>query len=85
MPDGLGFKALGYALIGLLALTVLILSIVSLRIEIISGTPPNGFSPVIIIIAALCALIALLTAYVQFQRASSTMLRWQTAVITSTE
>jgi hypothetical protein len=83
MASALDFKALGYALIGILALTVLILSVVSLRREIISGTPPNGFSPVIIIIAALCALIALLTAYVQFQRASSTMLRLETAEISS--
>ena len=79
MADVLAFKALGYALIGLLAFTVLILSIVSLRREIIFGTPPNGFSPVIIIIAALCALIALAIAYVQLQRPVSTLLRWERA------
>jgi hypothetical protein len=72
MPDVLAFKALGYALIGLLAFTILILSIVSLRSEIIFGTPPNGFSPVIIIITALCVVIALVTAYVQLQRPVST-------------
>jgi hypothetical protein len=85
MAGALAFKALSYGLVGLLALTVLILSIVSLRREIISGKPPNGFSPVILIIAALCAFIVLLTAYIQLQRTTSTMLRRETAAITSTE
>ena len=77
MPDVLAFKALGYALIGSLALTVLILSVVSLRIEIISGKPLNSFLLVVVIIATLCAFIALLTGYVQLQRAISPVLRWE--------
>jgi hypothetical protein len=48
------------ALIGLLALTVLILSVVALRKEIVFGKPLSGFLPVVLIIGALCALIALL-------------------------
>jgi hypothetical protein len=77
MPDVLAFKALGYALIGLLALTVLILSVVSLRIEIISGKPLNSFLLVVVIVATLCAFITLLTGYVQLQRAISPVLRWE--------
>jgi hypothetical protein len=77
MPDVLVFKALGYALIGLLGVTVLILSIVWLRIEIISGKSLNSFLLVVVIIATLCAFIALLTGYVQLQRAISPVLRWE--------
>ncbi len=83
MPDPLAFKALSYGAVGLLALTLLILSVVWLRIEIISGKPLSGFLPVLLIIAALCALISLLTAYVQFQQATSTMLHWERAAFTS--
>ena len=43
MPDPLAFKALSYGLVGLLPLSVLILSVVWLRIEIISGKPLSGF------------------------------------------
>ena len=85
MPDPLAFKALSYGAVGLLALTLLILSVVWLRIEIISGKPLSGFVPVLLIIAALSALISLLTAYVQFQQATSTMLHWERAAFTSTE
>jgi hypothetical protein len=84
VPDPLAFKALSYGAVGLLALTVLILSVVWLRIEIISGTL-SGFLPVLLIIAALCALISLLAAYVQFQQATSTMLHWERAAFTSKE
>jgi membrane-bound ClpP family serine protease len=83
VPDPLAFKALSYGAVGLLALTLLILSVVWLRIEIISGKPLSGFLPVLLIIAALCALISLLTAYVQFQQATSTMLHWERAAFTS--
>ena len=82
MPDPLAFKALSYGAVGLLALTLLILSVVWLRIEIISGKPLSGFVPVLLIIAALSALISLLTAYVQFQQATSTMLHWERAAFT---
>jgi hypothetical protein len=83
VPDPLAFKALSYGAVGLLALTLLILSVVWLRIEIISGKPLSGFVPVLLIIAALSALISLLTAYVQFQQATSTMLHWERAAFTS--
>jgi hypothetical protein len=83
VPDPLAFRALSYGLVGLWALTVLILSVVWLRIEIISGKPLSGFVPVLLIIAALSALISLLTAYVQFQQATSTMLHWERAAFTS--
>jgi hypothetical protein len=85
VPDPLAFKALSYGAVGLLALTLLILSVVWLRIEIISGKPLSGFVPVLLSIAALSALISLLTAYVQFQQATSTMLHWERAAFTSKE
>jgi hypothetical protein len=82
MLDALAFKAISYALIGILALTCLILSVVSLRIEIISASPLNGLFPFVLIIVGFCVLIALATAYVQAQRATSTMLRWERAALT---
>jgi hypothetical protein len=85
MPDVLAFKAVGYALIGFLALTVLILTVVSLRTEIISGKPLNSFVPVVIIIATLCAFIALFTAYLELQRANSLLLRWERVSIIGKE
>jgi hypothetical protein len=83
MPDALAFKALSYGLIGILALAGLILSFVSLRREIICGKPPSRFSPVILIIAALCAFIALLTAYIHSSERLQIMLRWERAAVTS--
>jgi hypothetical protein len=83
MPDALTFKAVSYGLIGILALAGLILSFASLRREIISGKPPKGLSPVIVIIAALCAFIALLTAYIHSSGRLPIMLRWERAAVTS--
>lgn len=68
VADPLAFKLLSYGLIGLLASTVLILWVVSLRREIISGKSPNGLLP--LVVAVLCAFIALLTAYIEVRQAS---------------
>jgi hypothetical protein len=83
MADALAFKVLSYGLIGLLALTVLILSIVSLRREIFAGQPVNGLLPVVLVLAALCASIALFAAYIHFLQVSSILLRWDAAAFTS--
>jgi hypothetical protein len=68
--DPLAFKAVSYGLAGILALAGLVLSVVSLRIEIIYGKPVHGLLPVTLMIASLCFLIVLLTAYVQLQPAA---------------
>jgi hypothetical protein len=69
--------------VGLLALTALVLSIISLKREIVSGKPLDGFLPVALIIAALCASIALLAAYIHFLQVSSILLRWDAAAFSS--
>jgi hypothetical protein len=65
--DFLVFKPVSYALILLLVLTGLTLAVVSLKKELISGSPLNGLFPFVLIIAGLCVLMAPTTAYVQFQ------------------
>jgi hypothetical protein len=62
MAVTLAFKALTLALVGLLVITVLALSLVSLRKEIHTGQPLTGLFPLVLIIATFCILIALLTA-----------------------
>jgi hypothetical protein len=81
--DPLAFKALSYGLAGLLALAAIVLSVVSLRIEIIYGKPVHGLFPVVLMISALCVFIVLVTAYVELQRPVSTLLRWERAAFTS--
>lgn len=83
MADPLAFKALSYGLIGLLASTVLVLWMVSLRREIIAGKSLNGLLPVLVVVAALCAFIGLLSAYVQFHQPSSILLQSGTLGINS--
>jgi hypothetical protein len=75
MLDPLAFKTLSYALAVLLALAALVRSLISLRIEIIYGKPFNGLFPTVLIIGAFCLLSLLFTAYVQYQRSASTMVR----------
>jgi hypothetical protein len=57
--DPLAFNALNYALAVLLALAALVLSLISLRIEIIYGKPFNGLFPTVLIIGAFCLLSVL--------------------------
>jgi membrane protease YdiL (CAAX protease family) len=83
--DPLAFKAVSYGLILLIALVVLVLSLVSFRKEFISDKPVHGLFPLVLIIAGLCVLISLATAYVQFQRPVSILLRWERAALTSKE
>ena len=65
MPPALAFKALSYGLIGLLASAVVVLWVVSLRREIIAGKSLDGLLPAVVVVASLCAFIALLTAYIE--------------------
>jgi hypothetical protein len=70
VADPLAFKLLSYGLIGLLASTVLMLWVVSLRREIMSGKSLQGLLPVVLVVAVLCAFIALITAYIEVRQAS---------------
>ena len=81
--DPLAFKALSYGLIGLLASAVLVLWAVSLKGEIIAGKSLDGSLPAVVVVAALCAFIGLLSAYVQFHQATSILLQSGTAGINS--
>ena len=59
------FKALSYSLVGLLAIKVLALSLISLRRDIHSGRPLTGLVRFALVIAVFCVLVALYTAYVR--------------------
>jgi hypothetical protein len=67
MLDPLVFKGVSYAFIGLLAFTGLALSVVSLRKELIYGKPVHGVFPVVLVLASLCFLISIATAYVPIE------------------
>ena len=72
-----------YMLLGLLAITVLAVALVSLRKEALTGTPVAGLLPLTLIIVTLCAFIALLTVYVRFQRAQAITLRFDRVAVLS--
>jgi len=61
-PD-LAFRALGYGLSGLLLLTMLVLTLVSMRKEARTDEPLEGVFTVTLLILSLCAFIALWSAY----------------------
>jgi hypothetical protein len=84
MADALVFQALSYGVVGLLALAALVVSVVSLRKETISEQPLHGLISVLLLLAALCASIALFAAYIHFLQVSSILLRWETAAFTFT-
>ena len=83
MLDPLEFKGVSYVLIQLLAFTALILSVISLRKELISEKPAHGFFSFILVIGVFCLLISLFSTYVQVQRPVSTLLKWERAAFTS--
>jgi hypothetical protein len=85
MPDPLIYKSVSYGIVGLLAFTALILSVVSLRKELTTDKPVDGLSPVILIIAGLCVFISLASAYVQLEKPASMMFRWEWAALTPKE
>jgi len=66
------FKALSYGLVGLLAIRVLALSLISLRRDIHSGRPLTGLVRFALVIAVFSVLVTLYTAYARFKRATST-------------
>ena len=59
------FKALSYGLVGLLAIIVLALSLVSLRRDIHCGRPLTGLVRFALVIAVFCVLVTLYTAYIR--------------------
>ena len=72
MDAAFAFKALSYGLVGLLAIRVLALSLISLRRDIHSGRPLTGLVRFALVIAVFCLLVTLYTAYVRLKRATST-------------
>ena len=63
MDLALTFKALSYGLMGLLWVTGLLLSLVSIRKESRYGVPLKGLMGLTIAVMGLCAFIALFAAY----------------------
>jgi hypothetical protein len=68
MQPDLALRALSYGLVVLLSITLLALSLVSIRKENRHGQPLNGIIWFSLAIIASCALIALLAAYEQTAR-----------------
>lgn len=71
MPAVLAFKALSYGLIGLLAITLLALCLISVAKEAHAGEPFRGILPFASVIAGFCVLVALSSAYVRIHRTLS--------------
>jgi hypothetical protein len=69
MDLALTFKALSYGLMGLLWVTGLLLSLVSIRKESRCGVPLKGLMGLTIAVMGLCAFIALFAAYADKARA----------------
>src|SRR5215468_1363736 len=65
MDAALTFKALSYGLMGLLWITGLLLSLVSIRKESRCGIPLKGLMGLTIAVAGLCTFIALLAAFAE--------------------
>ena len=82
MDVGLAVKGLSYGLVTLLLITLLALSLVSLRKEIQTGRSLVGLFPVALTITVLCVLIALFTAYLRMHRARSTEIQFDRTSIT---
>jgi hypothetical protein len=77
------FKAVSYGLVGLLALTVLILSVGSLRREIIAGNPLNGCFASFYLLPRSALLSGCLALTSKFHQATSILLQSGTAGISS--
>ena len=65
------FKALSYSLVGLLAIKVLALSLISLRRDIHSGRPLTGVVRFALVIAVFSVLVTLYTAYIRLRMSIS--------------
>ena len=81
----LAVKAVSHGLILLLALVALILSLVSLKKEYVSGKSLDGLFLLILVIAGLCGLISVLSIYVDAHRPVSALLNWERAAVTAKE
>jgi hypothetical protein len=79
--DPLLFKGVSYLFAGFSALTGLILSVISLKEELIPAKPAHGAFSLALILAALCTFILLFTAYLPIEQVNSK----RAAAITSKE
>ena len=61
--DVLGFRGLGYAVIGFLLVITLIVTFISMRKEAYAGQPTQGLLWLTVIVLGLCTLVALESAY----------------------
>ncbi len=85
MDAALAIKGVSYGLVALLAVTLLALSLLSLRKEIQTGQSLIGLFPLALIITALCTVIALYAAYLRLNRARATMLHLERTALTLDE
>ena len=85
MLDPLAFRAVSYGLILFLALVALLLSLVSLKKEYVSGRSLDGLFLLVLVIAGLCGMIAVLTVVVDAHRPVSALLNWERAAVTAKE
>jgi hypothetical protein len=69
--DPLLLKGVSYLFAGFLALTALILSLVSLGKELISEKPVHGGFSLALILAAFCAVISLISTYVPIEQGNA--------------
>jgi hypothetical protein len=69
MDPALTFKALSYGLVGLLWVTGLVLSLVSIRKESRCGIPLKGLMGLIVGVMGLCTFIALFAVFAEKTRA----------------
>lgn len=74
MPAVLAFKALSYGLIGLLAITFFTLCIISVANEAHAGEALRGILAFALVIAGLCVLVGLFSAYFRIHRTVSNTL-----------
>jgi hypothetical protein len=80
LDDPVVFKGVSYGLIGVLALTGLILSLVSLKKELRSKKPLYDCI-VVVLIVGLSGLVFAFATYVQFQRPVSALVKWERAAL----
>ncbi len=78
----LAIKGVSYGLVALLTVTLLALSLLSLRKEIQTGQSLMGLFPLALTITALCTVIALYSAYLRLNRTRATVLHLERTALT---
>jgi hypothetical protein len=69
--DPVLFKGVSYLFAGFSALTGLVLSVISLKKELVPDKPAHGAFSLALILAALCTLILLFATYVPVEQVNS--------------